>query len=182
MHNDEFITVAEAAEVLEVSRNTIRRRIRTGEIKAELRPSTYGKQYYINPMELTGAVRNVNVVKIERITTPEELTRLFKLAVQDALIPLQKELKETKTMLESKIKEQIAERIRQIQNEKALKQEIACLHASIETFAAKFQDTVKTIEARQDACLSTHNSLVDDYLTQLSAEAKKGFWAKLSRK
>jgi len=58
----------------------------------------------------------------------------------------------------------------QKQNE-ALKKEIAALH-----------DSINAIEARQKERESTHFDLVDSRLKELSAESKKGFWARLFKK
>jgi len=202
VHKDEFLTIAEAAVVLSVSKDTIRRRIKAREIKAELRPSPYGDQYYINPIELTGAVKYVDVAKIEQTLTPEELTGLFKQAMQDAMAPLHSEIEALKAELaedqvklrvelkahDSEIVDQsVSKSYEKIntdlvsmssavgealnaQNE-ALKKEIATLHESI-----------AAIEERQKERESTHYSLVDQRLTELSIESKKGFLARLFNK
>jgi excisionase family DNA binding protein len=184
VNKEKFLTIAEAATVLGMSKDTIRRRIKVGEIKAELRPSPYGEQYYINQIELTGAVKNVDVAIIEHTMTPEELICLFKQAMQDVIAPLHSEvavlkaeLIETKTMLSDELKEQAAERDREIVermcqalNEEALKQKIAALH-----------DSIKKIEEQEER-EATHFDLMDKRITDLVVGSRKGFWARLFNK
>ena len=56
MQSDDFLTITEAAKALDVSKDTIRRRIKAGEIKAEKRPSPYGEQYYLSPFRVNRCV------------------------------------------------------------------------------------------------------------------------------
>jgi len=180
MQSDDFLTITEAAKALDVSKDTIRRRIKAGEIKAEKRPSPYGEQYYLSPLELTGAFRNVDVVKIEQTMTPEELKNIFTQAMQETIGPLhseinslRNELVETKTKLSTEMHTNIAGigstvgEALQKQNE-ALKTEITVLH-----------DSINAIETRQKDREATHYDLVDKRLNELTKEPQRGFWSKI---
>jgi DNA-binding LacI/PurR family transcriptional regulator len=113
----EEYTIVDAAKILGVSKDTVRRRIKAGDIKAELRKSPFGKDmYYIKPIELTGAVKNVNVVKVERTLTPDELQGIFQQAMQQVVEPLHKEIAALRAELKERDRE-VMERIREIQQE-----------------------------------------------------------------
>jgi hypothetical protein len=74
---DNYLTISEASKILGVCNTTIRRKIKAGEIRAEVRSSPYGKeQYYINPIEL-GAVKTMDVIKVEHVMTPDEVMGLM---------------------------------------------------------------------------------------------------------
>lgn len=118
MQEDE-LTIAQASQALGVSKDTIRRRIKAGEIRAEKRPSAYGDQYYIRSIELTEAVKSVDVVKMEQTMTPDQLQGLFKQAVQDAMqdaiAPLHKEISALKADLaeaQAQLRDELNERDR----------------------------------------------------------------------
>ena len=180
MQSDVFLTITEAAKALDVSKDTIRRRIKAGEITAEKRPSPYGEQYYMNPLELTGAFRNVDVVTIEQTMTPEELKNLFTQAMQETISPLHSEINALKSELaatQTKLIEEIHTDITSIgstfgealqkQND-TMKTEIAALH-----------DCINDIETHQKDREATHFDLVDKRLNELSEASRKGFWARI---
>lgn len=63
-------TIQETAEILEISKSTVRRRIKSGKLKAELKPGPYGKQYYIPENELDQAVTDKEVMDIKEVSQP----------------------------------------------------------------------------------------------------------------
>lgn len=73
MSIDEFLTVKEAAEQLGVSDKTIRRRIAKGDLKAELKESPYGHQYFIPKTEINTAQQIIDVVKVKKEYDIQEL-------------------------------------------------------------------------------------------------------------
>lgn len=114
---DDELTIAQASQALGVSKDTIRRRIKAGEIRAEKRPSAYGEQYYIRPLELSGAIKSVDVVKMEQTMTPDQLQGLFRQAMQDAIAPLHKEISTLKADLAAaheQMRDELNERDREV--------------------------------------------------------------------
>lgn len=63
-------TIKQAAEILEVSTSTVRRRIKSKEIKAEKKESPYGKQYFIPGSELDRAVMEKDSIEIGQVSKP----------------------------------------------------------------------------------------------------------------
>jgi len=59
----EYLTIKEAAKALEVSPDTIRRRIKQGKMKAEKRPTPYGEAYFIADSELSPAIEVVTIAR-----------------------------------------------------------------------------------------------------------------------
>ena len=79
-------TIKQAAEILEVSTSTIRRRIKSGKLAAEKRKTNYGQQYFIPAKELDRAITDKNVVDIQEVSKPisqEELKETLIQAVND---------------------------------------------------------------------------------------------------
>lgn len=66
----EEYTIKQAAEILEVSNSTIRRRIKSGKIKAKKKEGPYGDQYYIPETEFNQAVAEKQVIEIKEIGKP----------------------------------------------------------------------------------------------------------------
>lgn len=85
-------SIKEAAEILEVSTSTVRRRIKSGKLAAEKKKTSYGQQYFIPAKELDRAVTDKEVVDIQEVSKPisqEELKKTLIEAVgnkQKALI------------------------------------------------------------------------------------------------
>lgn len=63
-------TIKQAAEILEVSTSTIRRRIKSGEYAAEKKSGPYGEQYYIPGSEIDQAVMENESVNISQVSKP----------------------------------------------------------------------------------------------------------------
>jgi len=81
----EEYTIKQAAEVLEVSTSTIRRRIKSGELIAAKRKTSYGQQYFIPKKELDHAITDKNVIDIQEVSRPisqEELKEALIEAVE----------------------------------------------------------------------------------------------------
>lgn len=67
------LTIKQAAEVLGVSEKNIRRMIKDGRLRATLEPSAYGQQYYIPREEIDKALQIVEVVKVKKEYSVQEL-------------------------------------------------------------------------------------------------------------
>ena len=156
-----LLTIPEAAERLSVSDATVRRRIKDGSLKATKMPGPFGEQFFIDPEEINVAVEMVNVVPVRHEVGLTELEQFITRSVSRSLEELHTDI----VGIGSAVGEAL-----QKQNE-ALKKEIAALH-----------DSINAIEARQKERESTHFDLVDSRLKELSAESKKGFWARLFKK
>jgi excisionase family DNA binding protein len=75
-------TIKEAAQKLGVSEATVRRRIKKGEMRVELRDSPYGQQYIIPETEVNTTQVINNVVRVDRPIPLEKLVASFQQALQ----------------------------------------------------------------------------------------------------
>lgn len=157
MQAPNLLTIPEAAERLGVSDATVRRRIKDGSMKAAKMPGPFGEQFFIDAEEIQTAIEMVNVIPVKHEIGLNELQQLINQGVTKSLEGLHTEITGIGGVLQE-------------QNE-ALKKEIASLHESL-----------KAIEERQQARETAHYDLVDQRLNELSAESKKGFWARLFKK
>ena len=88
-------TIAEAAEVLNLSTKTIRRRIHKGELPATLEDGPYGDQYIIPAVAIDTAQEIVDVVKVNRPTDATTLALVITQALDERDRQLVMELKQT---------------------------------------------------------------------------------------
>ena len=95
----EEYTIAQAAEALGVSKDTIRRRIRKGEIYAEKKPGPYGEMYYIKEQDLAQAAEIIEVVAVSRPVEVQEIKKLFQ-ALHDEIAQLREELEQLRGQLQ----------------------------------------------------------------------------------
>jgi DNA-binding transcriptional MerR regulator len=70
---DELLSIKQVTELLGVSIDTVRRRIKNGLLKAELIDGPHGKYYGIRASEIKVAKEVKDVVIVNRNITPEEL-------------------------------------------------------------------------------------------------------------
>jgi len=84
---DKYLSVKEAAEALGKSVDTIRRRIRAGQIPAEKFPGVYGEEWRIKESDLAGddAQEIREVVPVKKELTPEELAEALQGAMQSTM-------------------------------------------------------------------------------------------------
>ena len=94
---DKLLSIEEAAKVLNVSKDTIRRRIKKGDIEAQKLPGPYGNMYYIKEKDLAAAAEIVDLVTVSRQLRPEEIKELM----QAVIYPLQQEIKELRQEVQS---------------------------------------------------------------------------------
>ncbi len=81
----DLLTITEAAKALQVSKDTIRRRIKRGDLPAQKRPGPYGIAYYVEPADLYQAAEVVDVVPVARDMTRQDVQRIIEDGVKDAV-------------------------------------------------------------------------------------------------
>lgn len=84
--------IAEAAEMLGISKRTVRRRIQKGELPADLEEGPYGPEYRIPAEAITTAQEVIDVVKVERPTDPMTLAMVIVQALEERDRRLQEEI------------------------------------------------------------------------------------------
>ncbi|ACB86499.1 helix-turn-helix domain-containing protein [Natranaerobius thermophilus] len=89
----EEITVKEAAEALGVSRDTVMRRIRRGEMKAVKREGSYGDQWFIPASELQ-IYDMQEVVTVQKSMSPEQVQNIMQKAIRENIENMKEELRE----------------------------------------------------------------------------------------
>ena len=80
---DKVLTVKEAAEALQVSADTIRRKIKSGDIKAEKLPGPYGVQWCIREDDLAESMQVVDVVPVRGSMTADDLEAMLRTVMQE---------------------------------------------------------------------------------------------------
>ena len=100
MHNENYITIKQAAQALEVSPDTIRRRIKKGEIQAEKFNGEYGYAWYIPESEITKAREVVDVVPVNRSLSREQIKGVIKEAVSEEMQELKNQIEDLRRQLE----------------------------------------------------------------------------------
>jgi excisionase family DNA binding protein len=86
------LTIKEAAEALGCSVATIRRRIKSGDIKAELKEGPYGETYYISESDLAAATEIQEVIPVKRELDLNQIHSLFTGAMQMVVQPLEEKI------------------------------------------------------------------------------------------
>ena len=103
-------TIKEAADLLDLSTSTIRRRIKSGELEAEKKETKFGPQYFIPADEINKATTENKVVDVKNINQPvpvEEFKNSIVRAVQNNNTELiDNKIQEFKEGLEQSIERQ----------------------------------------------------------------------------
>lgn len=102
----ETLTIKETAELLEVSPDTIRRRIKDNKIKAEKVDGKYGKQWEIKRSDIIENEGVTDIIVTKHEMKPQEITEYIKegiLLAQQQQSQEMKELKEQIQQLNKKI-------------------------------------------------------------------------------
>ena len=125
-------TIKEAAEILEISTSTVRRRIKSGELEAELKESPYGEQYFIPDSELDQAVMDKEVTDIKKLKKPvakEEIIKAIKEAQANREQELLNKVNNTIENREERLKQAISARDEKIDQ---LQESIEELHEKMD--------------------------------------------------
>jgi excisionase family DNA binding protein len=177
------LTIDQVAELMNCSKDTIRRKIKKGEITAIKRTDgPYGDQYFINENDLNIAMEIHEVIPVERNLSVQDFAKVLDSILAKHMAPMQQELatlsngnralidelqalKQDQQKIE---KENKARDTEALQANEASRKEIAALH-----------DSLNAVETHQKDREATHFDLVDKRLNELSEASKKGFWARL---
>lgn len=180
------LTIEQVAQLMNCSKDTVRRKIKKGEITAVKRTDgPYGDQYFINENDLNIAMEIHEVIPVERNLSVQDFATALDRILEKHMVPMQQELatlsngnralidelqalKQDQQKIEKENKARDAEAL---QAHEASRKEIAVLH-----------DSIKAIEKRQEEREAVHFDLVDKRLKELYVEPKKGFWARLFNK
>jgi len=180
------LTIEQVAELMNCSKDTVRRKIKKGEITAVKRTDgPYGDQYFINENDLNIAMEIHEVIPVERNLSVQDFAKALDSILEKHIAPMQQELatlsngnralidelqalKQDQQKIEKENKARDAEAL---QANEASKKEIVAL-----------QDFIKAIEKRQEERETVHFDLVDKHLKELYVEPKKGFLARLFNK
>lgn len=114
IHDDKYMTVKEAAEALKISEQTVKRRIRAKEYKAEKRalPGANNYMWVIPRNQIMAAMNIIDTVPVSRIVTVAELQAAMESSVSVVVSKaIQEEtdgLKEQMQDLQKQLKEQQA--------------------------------------------------------------------------
>lgn len=116
-------SIAEAAELLGLSRKTVRRRIHRGELPAAMEEGPYGPEYRIPAEAINTAQQIIDVVKVER-TDPRTLALAIVQALderdqglQEEIAQLRRQVEELTEALEDR-DQQLVEQLRGVLDEK----------------------------------------------------------------
>lgn len=104
----DFFTIKHAAEQLGLNAETVRRRIKKGEIKAEFKKGEFGDQYFITPAELEKqrvAAASIEVIELEKAITPARLQEFFQECLKSETNPLKEKINSLDESNKSLIKE-----------------------------------------------------------------------------
>lgn len=102
------LTIEQASELLGVSKDTVRRRIRKGELNAIKRVGPYGDQFFIDESELDIATEIKEVIPIVRNLSLQDFSRtmenVLESAIGNAITPMQQQIdsliKENKALMD----------------------------------------------------------------------------------
>jgi len=177
------LTIEQVAQLMNCSKDTVRRKIKKGEITAVKRTDgPYGDQYFINENDLNIAMEIHEVIPVERNLSVQDFAKALDSILEKHIAPMQQELatlsngnralidelqalKQDQQKIERENKARDAEAL---QASETMKIEIAALH-----------DSLNAVETHQKDREATHFDLVDKRLNELSEASKKGFWARL---
>lgn len=105
------LTVKEAARVLGVSPITVRRRIKSGELKANLEVGPYGETYFIDENDLAEVMEIKEVIPVKRELDITDVQEVFR----NVLSPLYEIIKEQQKIIEQQ-NEKIEQLVKQIED------------------------------------------------------------------
>lgn len=124
---DKWLTIEQTADMLGLSKDTIRRRIRSKEIVAEKQVGNYGLQWMVDADKLNKAMQAVDVAQVSRAVSVAELetavTSAIAKVVRDEIQPLKEQLEKQQEMLDNHYR-LIDERLREVSRPKSLWQRI----------------------------------------------------------
>ena len=115
------MNIREAAESLNVSHDTIRRRIRTGQIRAEKLEGVYGLQWVIDEESLADNKHIIEIVPVKRAIDSNQLMDNIRFTIQDAIQEAIKESTEAQTEEIKELRQEIEALTNAIKEQNAIK-------------------------------------------------------------
>ncbi len=94
-----LLTITEAAQVLDLSKDTIRRRIKKGELPARKMAGPYGEMYYIQEHDLAQAAEIIQVVPVSRDIDAREFREMMQ-ALHGEIAALREEVEQLRGQLQ----------------------------------------------------------------------------------
>ena len=79
------LTIEQASELLGVSKNTVRRKIKAGELTAVKRVGAYGEQFFIDESEIDVATEIRDVIPVVRNVSLQDFSKALDRALESAL-------------------------------------------------------------------------------------------------
>lgn len=140
----EEYTIKEAAELLDVSTSTVRRRIKSNNLKAEKKSSPYGKQYFIPASEIDVAAAENEIIEIRKVNKNIQVDDLVDKILEES----EKKNREIVDQAKNEIKDTITEQqktIKELANqlEKMQQQQNEIRQQQNRSFIAKLKDLFK---------------------------------------
>lgn len=115
-----LLNIEQTAKLLDICKDTVRKRIKTGEIKAEKQKGPYGEQYMINPNQFNVSSQTIEVIPVTRQVSLPDLISAIKSEVMGELKAELQEIKDGQKKIENLINDRdikLLETIRQRQEE-----------------------------------------------------------------
>jgi MerR family copper efflux transcriptional regulator len=137
----DWLTLPDAAQQLGVSPRTIRRWIKEGKVRAELRPGPYGQQYYVPATQVRTAQEVHEVVRVER---PVELADLAR-ALDGYLGERESALVSALESLRAEVRQATE---RQEEREAALRQEFRAVLTAVQDLAEQERQRASAAEVQ----------------------------------
>ena len=101
--SDNLLNIEQTAQLLNVSKDTVRRRIKAGEIQAEKMQSPYGEQWFVPEDQFSQAHMIEEVVPMTRNVSVGDLQLAMQRAIADAVTTQTQELSDRLGQMEARL-------------------------------------------------------------------------------
>lgn len=164
------LSIEQVAQRLGISKDTVRRRIKSGEYQAEKKVGPYGEEWRLPEVQFNQVVESKEVVPLARQVTVAELEQAMQRLMQNAA---------NKAMIQA-----MHEQTTKIQEELhgtrlELKKELREAREELKETKETVYTLTEQIEA-QNRSLNNHYKLVDERLREMSGRnKKKSLWSRI---
>lgn len=132
------LTIEQASELLGVSKDTVRRKIKKGELSAVKRIGVYGEQFFIDESEINVATEIRDVIPVVRNLSLQDFSNALESALCNAIAPLQQQI------------ESLATENKALMNElQSIKQEQERIEQNKQTRDAELMQNIRLIQEQQ---------------------------------
>lgn len=157
------LSIEQAAQILGVSKDTVRRRIKSGEYQAEKKVGVYGEEWKLPAFQFDKAIEIKEVVPMTRQVTVVELEQAMQRLMQNAANKAMSQAMQEQT---KKIKDELQE------TKTELKEELREAKETIDILTERLDS--------QGIALNNHFRLVDERLRAIAEKNKKRtIWARI---